>query len=165
MAEVEVRRVGAESLDAIEPLYRELHRHHLSIAQVPLVADPDLSWARRRAWYARTLGADGFIMLATLAGSPVGYATVELNDGPDDTWPVGARWAEVASLAVDPAVHRRGIGTRLLDAVDRELATLGIADLMISLLAGNDEARRFYERRGLRVGELVMWRVADPLTD
>jgi ribosomal protein S18 acetylase RimI-like enzyme len=47
---------------------------------------------------------------------------------------------------------------RLLDEVDLELERRGVRDLRISVLAGNDRAQRLYERRGLRVAELVLFR-------
>ena len=43
-----------------------------------------------------------------------------------------------------------GIGAALMDAVDGELGRLGVDDLGLVVVAGNTEALRFYERRGLR---------------
>jgi ribosomal protein S18 acetylase RimI-like enzyme len=60
------------------------------------------------------------------------------------------------------ATRVAGIGTRLLDAVDDELATRGVHDLRISVLAGNERAQRLYERRGFGVGELVLFRFGAP---
>jgi ribosomal protein S18 acetylase RimI-like enzyme len=80
----------------------------------------------------------------------VGYALVTVRPGPDDTWVSGGRLAELETLSVDPEERGQGIGTRLLDAVDAELARLGIGDLFIAALVGNEGALRLYERRGLR---------------
>ena len=54
----------------------------------------------------------------------------------------------------------RGIGTQLLDFVDRELASRSIEGLKIAVMVGNDDAQRLYERRGLRPAEIVLYRVA-----
>ena len=35
-----------------------------------------------------------------------------------------------------------------MDAVDAELDRLGVGDVLLDYLAGNDAAARFYERRG-----------------
>ena len=158
MDDVVIRRAGADRLDAVEPLYRALHTHHVEIAQVPLVDDPDVSWARRRAWYAEKLGQGALLWIAEHAGRPVGYALAEVHPGPDDTWPVGERYAELVSLSVDPGGRGQGIGGRLMDAVEGELEAAGIGDLMVGVLAGNEDAVRFYARRGLVTGELIMWR-------
>ena len=158
MVDVAIRRLGAEGVAAVEPLYRELHRHHLEIARVPVVRDPDLSWARRRQWYADKLAAGAVLLLAEAGQTPVGYALLELHRGPDDTWPVGEHYAELVSLVVSRDRRGQGIGGRLMAAVDAELEQAGVADLMVGVLDGNDEAVRFYARHGLAVGELVMWR-------
>lgn len=80
----------------------------------------------------------------------MGYALVAVRSGPDDTWVSGSQLAELEKLSVAPSERGHGIGTRLLDAVDAELERLGIGDLFIAALVGNDDAIRLYERRGLR---------------
>jgi ribosomal protein S18 acetylase RimI-like enzyme len=158
MAEIAIRRLGAEGVASVEPLYRALHAHHRAIARVPLVEDPDVSWQRRRAWYTEALTGGGVLLVAEADGAAVGYAVLELRRGPDDTWPVGPRYGELLSLAVAPEHRRRGIGERLMQAVDAELERAGATDLMVGVLAGNEDALRFYARQGLEVGELVLWR-------
>ena len=64
-------------------------------------------------------------------------------------------------MAVSPGERGSGLGSRLMDTVDAELARRGIHDLAVGVLAGNEDAIRFYERRGLRPGELQMWRFGD----
>ena len=78
--------------------------------------------------------------------------------GDDDTWPVGAALAELVSLAVAPEARGQGLGTALMDAVDAELERRGVRDLEVAVMAGNDRALRFYERRGLRAGEVLLFR-------
>ncbi len=162
---VSIEIAGPERIADVEPLYRELHRHHREVATSRLVEDEDLSWSRRAAWYREILtGGDGFMVLARRDQTPVGYAVVEIHAGPDDTWPVGDTHAEVQSLAVSPGERGSGLGSRLMDTVDAELIHRGVHDLAVGVLAGNEDAIRFYERRGLRPGELQMWRfgVNDP---
>ncbi len=159
---VSIEIAGPEKISEIEPLYRALHRHHREVATSPLVEDEDLSWSRRATWYLGMLdGEAGFMVLARRDQTPVGYAVVEIHRGPDDTWPVGECYAEVQSLAVSPGERGSGVGSRLMDTVDAELARRGIHDLAVGVLAGNEDAIRFYERRGLRPGELQMWRFGD----
>lgn len=71
-----------------------------------------------------------------------------MHEGADDTWDTGGRIAELESLAVLPAERRRGLGTLLLDAVDGRLAELGILDVIVAVLVGNDAAEALYRRRG-----------------
>ncbi|MEO8687356.1 MAG: GNAT family N-acetyltransferase [Solirubrobacteraceae bacterium] len=57
---------------------------------------------------------------------------------------------EIESLAVLPEHRGRGIGTELLDRLERELLDQGVSDLVIGVLPGNAGALRMYERRGYR---------------
>jgi ribosomal protein S18 acetylase RimI-like enzyme len=158
VTEVAIVPLGAGRIDALRPLWLELHEHHRAVSPFDLIADDELSWQRRRAMYVRLLLDDAFAYLAELGGAPVGYAFVRFHDGPDDTFPVGERYAEVLTLAVSGEHRRHGIGTRLLDVVDDELARRGVEGLEIAVMTGNDEAIRFYERRGLRAGEVYLYR-------
>ncbi len=154
-----IAEIGAEDLPELEPLWRALHRHHRAVAEVPVLADDDLSWQRRRDWYRSMLEAGAaFALIARRGSEAVGYAYVHLRPGDDDTWPVGAQMAELVSLAVAPDERGRGTGTALMDAVDAELDRRGIHDLEVGVMAGNHRAIAFYERRGLRVGELLLFR-------
>ena len=151
--------VGAERVDELRELWLALHNHHRDTAVLPLVADDEESWQRRRATYLAWLSAgEALLLLATIDNQPIGYAMVLLHLGPDDTWPVGDRYAEVYSLSVAAGLRGRGIGSRLLDPVDDELRGLGISDLQVAVMAGNSDALRFYERRGLRAGEITLYR-------
>jgi ribosomal protein S18 acetylase RimI-like enzyme len=155
--------LDAAAVDRLRPLWIALHHRHHEVSPVPLVADDEQSWQARRALYVRRLAAgSAFALLAEVAGEAVGYAFCCLEEGPDDTFPVGDRYADVYSLAVAEGQRGRGIGTRLLDEVDAELARRGIRDLKISVLAGNERAQRLYERRGLQVAELILVRFGAP---
>jgi ribosomal protein S18 acetylase RimI-like enzyme len=162
MSALEIALLDPARLDDLEPLWRALHAHHREVSALPVLADDDLSWKRRRAWYERLLaGGEGFGVVARRGDAPIGYALVEVRDGADDTWPYGRRMAEVVTLSVVPDSRGGGIGTALMDAVDAELERRGVHSLEIAVMAGNDRARAFYERRGLRVGELLLFRFGD----
>lgn len=150
---------GPDDLHELEPLWRSLHRHHRRVAEVPVVTDDELSWQRRSAWYRSMLDAgEAFLLVARDGSEAVGYALVQVRPGEDDTWPFGAQMAELVSLSVAPQRRGGGIGTALMDAVDAELERRGIADLEVAVMAGNSRALAFYERRGLRLGELLLFR-------
>ncbi len=156
---IEIEVGNVELIPELEPLYRGLHRHHLEIATSPLVTNPDISWERRANWYGSMLAeGDGFVVLARRGGRPVAYAFVELLPGPDDTWPVGERYAELQTLVVDADERGSGVGGAVLDRVDQELAARDCHDMAVGVLPGNEDAIRFYERRGFAPAEILMWR-------
>jgi ribosomal protein S18 acetylase RimI-like enzyme len=162
MSGLEITQLESERLDELEPLWRSLHRHHRDVSELPVLVDDDLSWERRRAWYGRLLaGGEAFALVARDGARPVGYAFVEVRDGADDTWPYGRRMAELATLSVAPDDRGGGVGTALMDAVDEQLERRGVVDLQMFVMAGNDRARAFYERRGFRVGEHLLFRFGD----
>ena len=150
-------------LDALEPLWVALHRHHRTVVPSPamLVDDDAVSWSRRRDLYRGWMETgDALVLVARHDGTPVGYAVAHLQDGPDDTFAVGARYAELYSLSVAPEARGAGVGTALMDALDERLAELGIADMSIGVMAGNEDALRFYRRRGLVPVEVFLWRIS-----
>lgn len=112
---------GIERVDDVKELWLDLHHHHGAlVGAVPLVDDDELSWQRRRALYLERLGLEtGFLILAVEQDVVVGFALVCIEQAPDDTFPVGEQYAELYSLSVAAQRRGRGIGTRLLDFVDR----------------------------------------------
>ena len=51
-----------------------------------------------------------------------------------------------------------GVGGLLLEAVDEVLTDEGDPPLVIAVMAGNTDALRFYARRGLVPGEVLLYR-------
>ena len=148
-------------LDALEPLWIALHRHHRTVvpSAAMLVEDDSVSWSRRRVLYRGWMATGAaLVLVARRGGAAVGYAVAHLQDGPDDTF--AARYAELYSLSVAPDARSGGVATALMDTLDERLAELGIADLSIGVMAGNEDALRFYRRRGLVPVELILWRVS-----
>src|SRR5919201_4570593 len=127
---VTVELAGIDRVDEVRDLWVGLHQHEREVAALPLLADDELSWQRRRALYLERLrSGTGFLVLASAVGATAGYAFVYIEEGPDDTFPLGERYAELYSLSVEPRMRGQGIGTQLLDFVDQELARRSIIDL------------------------------------
>ncbi|HET7131971.1 MAG TPA: GNAT family N-acetyltransferase, partial [Gammaproteobacteria bacterium] len=51
-------------------------------------------------------------------------------------------------LAVQPGYRRQGVGKQLVEWLEASARTAGIFVVRLELRAGNDDARRFYERLG-----------------
>jgi ribosomal protein S18 acetylase RimI-like enzyme len=160
--DIAIAEIGPERLEAVRDLWLALHRYHAEIGSRPLVSDEEFSWRQRRAQYERWLEAgEALLVLAESEGQPVGYALAHLQDGPDDTYPLGVRYAEIYTLSVAPAHRGQGIGGRLMDDIEARLRALGIRDLAVSAMVENAAALRFYARRGFAPREIMHYRFAD----
>jgi ribosomal protein S18 acetylase RimI-like enzyme len=156
---------GADALNRLGPLWLELHHHHQAVGGPALgpYVDDATSWSARRELYAGFLAGGGFALLAERDGELVGYAMVAIFDPVErelpDTWRTGSRVAEIETLVVAPAARGAGLGSALLDRVDRELEAAGIDDVLIAAFATNVDAIRLYERRGFRPASLHLIRL------
>ncbi|MEA2291049.1 MAG: hypothetical protein QOF17_69 [Solirubrobacteraceae bacterium] len=153
----EIERGGPQDLEALEPLWVAVHHHHAeSMPELAPYVDDEATWTARRALYAELLAKPDTILLLARAGGGelVGYGLAHVMAPEDtwvaDTWVTGRRVGEIESLAVVPAHRGGGLGTRLLERLETELAQDGVSDLVLGVLPGNAAAIRLYERRGYR---------------
>ena len=152
----DIRRGGAQDLDRLEPLWVSVHHRHVeSMPELAPYVDDATTWAARRALYAELLAKpDTVLLLATAGDALVGYGLAHVMPAEEswvaDTWATGPRIGEIESLAVLPEHRGQGLGSELLDRLERELRNQGVTDLVLGLLPGNAGAARLYERRGYR---------------
>jgi len=156
---IAISRHGSEVLDELRPLWLALVEHHHAVApQLGEVHPEDETWRRRRAQYEEWLAEpDAFVLLARLDGRAVGYALVRVIEG-SPTWARPERVGELETLSLLPEARGHGAGAAMLDRVDAELEAIGIRDLGLVMVAGNEGAQRFYERRGFTPVAVVMRR-------
>jgi putative acetyltransferase len=117
------------------PLLAEIFRESI----MELTAD-DYSEAQQEAWvaaaddleaFAKRLGAQ-LSLIATLQGSPVGFASL-------------AGGNKVDLLYVHPAAAGQGVGQMLIDALEKLAGARGADKLTVD---ASDSARGFFEKRG-----------------
>jgi ribosomal protein S18 acetylase RimI-like enzyme len=147
-------------LDELEPLFKQLHSHHLKVATYqPLVADLDESWSFRRSWYQQLL-ADGaqYFIARNGSGAAAGYGLLSITSGSDDTFVVRRGIAEIMSLVVHEAYRGRGIGQQLMIAMESHADGMGADVLKVAVMSGNRSAEKFYADLGLMPGEQVLYR-------
>ena len=122
-------------LPADTPLLAEIFR--AAIAQLTV---DDYSEAQQEAWASAAedeaaFGADlagQLTLIATMEGSPVGFASLEGKD-------------KIGMLYVHPAVAGQGVGRMLVDALEKLAGGRGVAKLSVD---ASDSARGFFEKRG-----------------
>ena len=150
----------ARDLADLRSAYRALHEHQQVISAVPVIGDFERAWAGRIATYRKAFSEGAAILrIARDEGDAVGYAMAFEHVGTDDVFALAPRYGELYTLTVVAERRGEGIGTLLCDAVDAALAERGIDRLVIATMARNADAVRFYERRGLVPGELLLYRL------
>ena len=122
-------------LPADAPLLREIFRDSIE----ELTAD-DYTEAQQEAWASVADDVTDFgkklsgqlTLVATLEGSPVGFASLEGKD-------------KIDMLYVHPAVAGQGVAAMLVDALEKLAGARGTAKLIVD---ASDSARGFFEKRG-----------------
>lgn len=160
---MEVVRGGFDRIADLEPLYRELHDHHVTV--LPRLAGlaartATESWTRRRARYEAWLsGPDAFVLVAEQRESPIGFVVVTMAPG-YQAWASQDRVGEVRDLVVAATSRAQGVGTALMDAVESHLVRLGIREYRVTAISANENALRFYASRGMTpVAQTLLGRV------
>ena len=96
------------------------------------------------------------VLIAEYEGSAAGICT--LVHRPKEGPLAGKGWPEIVDLCVFLHVHRKGIGSRLMDAAEREAA--GMADhvfLAVGVHSGYGAAQRLYVSRGYNFDGSGVW--------
>ncbi|MDA9466032.1 GNAT family N-acetyltransferase [Bradyrhizobium sp. CCBAU 53415] len=108
-------------------------------ASIEELTGDDYSEAQQEAWmeaaedeeFGKRLASD-LTLIATLEGSPVGFASLRGND-------------HIRMLYVHPAVAGQGIATMLVDALEKLAGGRGATSLSVD---ASDTAEGFFARRG-----------------
>jgi len=116
-------------------LLREIFRDSIE----ELTSD-DYTEAQQEAWASVADDVHDFgeklsgqlTLVATLEGSPVGFASLEGKD-------------KIDMLYVHPAAAGQGVGAMLIDALEKLAGSRGAVRLVVD---ASDSARGFFERRG-----------------
>ncbi|MGA6948246.1 MAG: GNAT family N-acetyltransferase [Solirubrobacterales bacterium] len=151
--EVEIIEARADRLDDIESLWRAMHEYHAEVAgevrEVAPFRRAKDSWRRRRGEFERWMRAgDAWLLIAEREGSPVGFAFFRICEG-DWSFETSERMGELEALSVEPELRRWGIGSLLMEEVEQRLAAAGVGFIGLAVVAGNEDALRFYKRWGM----------------
>ena len=144
----EIRRGSVDDIDLIEPLFRALWSHHVSLPNMPRHRTADAAWDYRSGQYRDWFTKDNYtVLLAERDGEAIGYAVVSFGDG-GATWDVGKQYAELETLSVLESERGSGVGKALADAAEAVANEAGIEAMVVGVAHTNDGALRFYEREG-----------------
>jgi ribosomal-protein-alanine N-acetyltransferase len=126
MPNVRLGLARADELATMASMSRQLIEHGLPS-----------SWDERRIGYCLK-NRECVVLAARDRRRVVGFAVMEFYD----------EHAHLSLLAVLPGYQRQGVGKQLVEWLEASARTAGIFAVRLELRAGNDDARRFYERLG-----------------
>ncbi|WP_395687248.1 GNAT family N-acetyltransferase [Aestuariivirga sp.] len=131
-------------------MLRDLHRHENQIYDRSRPADT-MGASYIDHLKQETAKAQGRILVAEGPAGIVGYASfhaVVSSEDEQDEIPYSHSY--VGDLGVLASCRSQGIGGALLEACEALARQAGQRWLRLSVLAGNDRARAFYQRHGLQ---------------
>jgi ribosomal protein S18 acetylase RimI-like enzyme len=156
--------VGVDRLDELEPVYRALYEHHVAVSTWKPAPErgSDVAWQRRRGrWEATLKSPDGVGLVAQRDGRVVGALIGEIEKPAEgsDTYVVPDSTAHVHDVAVLPEAQGAGVGRALMERFEQLLRERGVESYGLEVMAGNDAARDFYEKLGLELAQLTLYKV------
>jgi GNAT superfamily N-acetyltransferase len=149
------RYLGAHEVEELADLWGALHQQHTMtnphLEDIISSVGLDESWRRRRAQYKAWLAdPETMAILAEHDGDLAGYAMVTIRESSQGSWDRGERIAVVQTFAIDPEYTGTGVGSKLLEEIRRQLASMGVRDIEFSALATASEDIDFLEQEGFR---------------
>jgi ribosomal protein S18 acetylase RimI-like enzyme len=159
--DIPIELVAFEDVEMLRHCWLGVHHQHRAVAPHlgPYVSD-DESWTV----YARTFresARQGLLWRLGAKDSPSGMACASILKDPKafaDTWATAGPIAEVEVLAVDPELRGLGLGSQIMQVMDRRLTALGIVNQFVGAIATNSGAIRLYARLDYRPTWLLMTR-------
>lgn len=156
-AAVVIEPVPESQVGSLKALWLSLHHHNQKSVPGPGLspwADDEWSWQNARDHLVRS-AREGLLFLVRDHAGPLGFASVEIHDMQEhpswaDTLITDRKIAEIKSLVVAEHCRGHGIGSAILDDVDRRLADRGVRDQFAGAIAFNQEAMSFFEARGFQ---------------
>jgi len=127
-----------KALEPIEVHIAPMRRRHLrSVLRIEAQVYPK-PWSHSLFVSELALRSTRAYVVAKIGRDIVGYAglMMSLSDG------------HVTTIAVEPTLHRHGIGTRLLHALAATAISRGAENLTLEVRASNDAAQALYARFG-----------------
>lgn len=95
------------------------------------------------------------LLVARVGGNIVGFVSFTLERGALE---IDTTRGLLSNIYVEPAYRDCGVGTALLEAAEEALSEQGADVLTLEVMAANEAARRFYERRGYETHRVSMSR-------
>lgn len=147
---IQLRTINRTEVPLLEPLYLELARHHNDASAHFKGNYPSVSVGDQIRECAEDVASGkSSVVVAEQGGEIVAFCKADI---------VGVR-GYLDELVVKPEYRGQGMGSKLMDWADSVFREHGVRQVELLVVVGNEDARRFYERRGFLPSVLEMKRV------
>lgn len=145
MSRITVRTAGAEALESIAALKKQIHDVHVK-------GRPDLFLPVTDADAFRAFASqEGMLfLLAESEGQLMGYAMIRHIERPATPYMQLRRFTHVEEFCVDERFQRMGAGRALMEEIRRQARAAGCPRIELDVWAFNEGAKQFYEAVGMR---------------
>jgi GNAT superfamily N-acetyltransferase len=154
IAEIAIRPIEAD--DNIDELTALLHRSYAALGNMGLnytAVDQSPETTRKRL--SRGFGFAAVDPQQRIVGTIVFYPPRRSAGSP---WLERPDVAHFGQFAVDPALQRCGIGSRLMDVVEQQAREVGAKEIALDTAEPAIHLIELYQRRGYRFIEYAQWR-------
>ena len=143
-----VRPADYEELARINEIRRYVNDVH--VAGRPDTFRPGFCQELEQVLYRRFETENWNILAAVVDGKIAGFASVEYLDRPESPYNLARKMYHVEEFGVDPAFHRKGVATALVEYMKRDAAQRGYPRIELDMWEFNQGALAFYENVGFQ---------------
>jgi ribosomal protein S18 acetylase RimI-like enzyme len=153
---MKIRDATEEDLNQLAPIQMQIQELHRS-AHPEIYPAMNLE-ACRSGLSSFLTDSSATIIVADDSERLCGYVTLKIEEISQSVFRHADRIATVDQLAVDESAQGRGVGTTLMQEVDRRARKSKCSQIRLDVLTFNEKARSFYERIGFTPIRLRMSR-------
>jgi ribosomal protein S18 acetylase RimI-like enzyme len=136
--------------DAVQKIHTE---HYPEVFKYPTDATET-----GRFFRDRISDDDSFIFIARISGQAVGYVWCTIQQRHENVFKYGQERIYIHQLSVEPEFRRKGVGRKLMHAVESVARENGISRFALDSWEFNKEAHAFFEQLGFSCFNINMWR-------
>ena len=154
---MEIQKANLEHISEIVLLNDAVQKMHAG--QHPEVFKYPTDAAEMEKFFRNVISNDeNFIFVARISDRAVGYVWVEVQRRPENIFKYAQKRIYIHQLSVEPEFQRKGVGRKLMDAVENLAKENGISKFLLDSWKFNKEGHRFFEQLGFSCFKINMWR-------
>lgn len=151
-----IRGATTDDLESLVSLNEEVQRLHVRIE--PTLFRSDFDAVEVAAFFKGVLSDPNSTVLLAEQGSMLGYIWTEHQRRPATPFSPKRERVYLHHISVAEAARRKGVGSALLKAAEREAAQVGVSRIVLEAWASNHSAVEFFTEAGYSAFNLVMAR-------